>query len=513
MIRRVAILLLFVCSTVNAQFQPGQILTAAQLNAAFANVLSLAGGVLNGPLTVPTLTVTGTENIANVNITGGTISGLSSPIAVPSGGTGNGTFSAHAVIVGEGTSALAAVGPGTAGLPLVSGGSSADPSYSALSLASLATQAANTVVANSTSASAAPAAVTIPSCSNSTAALIWTANVGFGCRTNAALTTGTLAQFASTTSAQLAGVISDETGSGALVFGTSPTISGASISGGGGINGVPIGGTTPSTAAFTTLSANSTVSGSGFTTLLSPYAPLASPAFTGIPTAPTATLGTNTTQIATTAFVAAAHGRLLNVQVFTTSGTYTPTSGTASAIIEVQAPGGGSGGTSTTNASTVAVSAAGAAGSYAKVYWTSASSQTVTIGAAGTAGAAAGTGGTGGTTSLGSIVSCPGGTGGAAGAAITPPFSTPPAGTTAACTITGATTILSTTGSRGGFGIAIAANTFIVGLGGSAFLGSQLYSATSGYGTGASGNNIGPSLSGAAGNAGSPAVIIIYEYS
>ena len=39
-----------------------------------------------------------------------------------------------------------------------------------------------------------------------------------------ALTSGTLAQFASTTSAQLAGVISDETGSGALVFGTSPSL-------------------------------------------------------------------------------------------------------------------------------------------------------------------------------------------------------------------------------------------------------------------------------------------------
>lgn len=35
---------------------------------------------------------------------------------------------------------------------------------------------------------------------------------------------GTLAQFAATTSAQLAGVISDETGSGALVFATSPTL-------------------------------------------------------------------------------------------------------------------------------------------------------------------------------------------------------------------------------------------------------------------------------------------------
>ncbi|NBU23970.1 MAG: hypothetical protein EBS38_08760, partial [Actinobacteria bacterium] len=39
-----------------------------------------------------------------------------------------------------------------------------------------------------------------------------------------AITGGTLAQFAATTSAQLAGVVSDETGSGSLVFGTSPTI-------------------------------------------------------------------------------------------------------------------------------------------------------------------------------------------------------------------------------------------------------------------------------------------------
>jgi hypothetical protein len=43
---------------------------------------------------------------------------------------------------------------------------------------------------------------------------------------NGAVTTGTLAQFAATTSSQLAGVISDETGSGALVFGTAPTLTG-----------------------------------------------------------------------------------------------------------------------------------------------------------------------------------------------------------------------------------------------------------------------------------------------
>jgi hypothetical protein len=42
--------------------------------------------------------------------------------------------------------------------------------------------------------------------------------------TGLGLTSGTLAQFAATTSAQLAGVISDETGSGLLVFNTSPSL-------------------------------------------------------------------------------------------------------------------------------------------------------------------------------------------------------------------------------------------------------------------------------------------------
>lgn len=40
-----------------------------------------------------------------------------------------------------------------------------------------------------------------------------------------ALTSGKLSQFAATSSSELAGVISDETGSGALVFGTGPTLS------------------------------------------------------------------------------------------------------------------------------------------------------------------------------------------------------------------------------------------------------------------------------------------------
>lgn len=49
------------------------------------------------------------------------------------------------------------------------------------------------------------------------------AAVAFGAGGTVAYTGGNLGQFAATTSAQLAGIISDETGSGALVFGTSPS--------------------------------------------------------------------------------------------------------------------------------------------------------------------------------------------------------------------------------------------------------------------------------------------------
>lgn len=79
-----------------------------------------------------------------------------------------------------------------------------------------------------------------------------------------------------------------------------------------------IGATTPSTGAFTTLSASGTVSGAGFTALLAPYAPLASPTFTGSVVIPGGTINA-TTIGATTASTGA----------FTTlaaSGLITPTS-------------------------------------------------------------------------------------------------------------------------------------------------------------------------------------------
>lgn len=58
--------------------------------------------------------------------------------------------------------------------------------------------------------------------------------------------------------------------------------------------------------------------------LLSGTAPLNSPAFTGVPTAPTAPLGTNTTQLATTAF-AIANGGSGNSNSRTVTKTVAPT--------------------------------------------------------------------------------------------------------------------------------------------------------------------------------------------
>lgn len=228
-------------------------------------------------------------------------------------------------------------------------------------------------------------------------------------------------------------------------------------------------------------------------------APLASPTFTG-----TATVA----NITATGTITGFPGRLLAVQVFSASGTYTPTTGTGRAIIRVQAPGGGGGGSTTTGSGQVSIAQGGSAGSYAEVYWTSPSSQTVTIGAVGAAGAAGGSGGTGGTTSVGAIVSCPGGIGGATQAASTPPLANGGAAAPSACTVSGATLTLSRQGSAGQVGAALSATQYWPVQGGISSWGAY----TTGYGFGGFGSAIGQSTSGAAGSAGGAGFIIVYDY-
>ncbi|CAE6747090.1 hypothetical protein R69658_02538 [Paraburkholderia aspalathi] len=146
------------------------------------------------------------------------------------------------------------------GQAIISTGASTAPAWGNVTAAALAAQAANTVVANVTASSHTPTAVAMPSCSAAGSALNYTSGTGWGCATGIALTGVSLAQFAATTSAQLLGVVSDETGTGSLVFGTSPTIGTPTINtptiSGGTISNTPISG---STGSFTTLTASGLV--------------------------------------------------------------------------------------------------------------------------------------------------------------------------------------------------------------------------------------------------------------
>lgn len=124
----------------------------------------------------------------------------------------------------------------TAGQAIVSTGPSSYPVWGSATASGLTPITANSVYGNFTGSSASPIANAVPSCSTANSALKYTSGTGLSCGTAFALTSGNLSQFASTTSAQLLGVLSDETGSGLAVFGTSPslttpTIAGAALSG------------------------------------------------------------------------------------------------------------------------------------------------------------------------------------------------------------------------------------------------------------------------------------------
>ncbi|MFH2226046.1 glycine-rich domain-containing protein, partial [Enterobacter kobei] len=84
-------------------------------------------------------------------------------------------------------------------------------------------------------------------------------------------------------------------------------------------------------------------------------------------------------------------GRWVNTRVFTSSGTYTPTPGTKSIIVEVQGGGGGGGNAQATSSTTYTLTSSGGAGGYAKSRLTNlAASYSVTVGAGGAGGAGGG---------------------------------------------------------------------------------------------------------------------------
>lgn len=148
------------------------------------------------------------------------------------------------------------------------------------------------------------------------------------------------------------------------------------------------------------------------TNKLTALAPLASPALTGVPTVPTASPGTNTTQAASTAFVENAAGIPGRTALFTSSGSWTAPAGITSILVSAAAGGGGgSGSNGTTNGGE------GGGGGQAVISdlltVVPGTVYTITIGAAGAAGASTTNGGNGGATSIGSLLTLSGGQGGA----------------------------------------------------------------------------------------------------
>jgi len=170
--------------------------------------------------------------------------------------------------------------------------------------------------------------------------------------------------------------------------------------------------------------------GSNWLSLFAGLAPLASPSFTGTPLTPTPAAGANNTQIANTAWVTAGFaaingnasnpfavsnltastGVFSNIQVFTSSGTFTVPNGVTKIRARVWGGGGGGGGSATGGAG-----GGGCGGGYGEGVFTVTPGQAiaVTVGAGGLPGVENVKNGTaGGTSSVGTLISSTGGAGG-----------------------------------------------------------------------------------------------------
>lgn len=214
-------------------------------------------------------------------------------------------------------------------------------------------------------------------------------------------------------------------------------------------------------------------------------------------------------------------GNLIAVRTITSTGTYTPTPGARSAIVELVGGGGAGGGIAATGAGFAGGGGGGGAGSYGLLYIASGlASVTVTIGAGG-AGASAAVGGSGGTSSFGALMSCPGGTGGAAGGAFNTGAVSASAGGSGGAAV-GAT--LGTPGATGAACLTLAAASAIGGGGAAGRFGSGGQpngangsaavpgAAATGFGAGGGGAVGVSSGSATAGGAGSPGVCLIWEF-
>lgn len=217
---------------------------------------------------------------------------------------------------------------------------------------------------------------------------------------------------------------------------------------------------------------------------------------------------------------------LLNVQVFTSSDTYTKTGGTTEAVVESQGSGGGGGGCDgSTGANTGGAAGGGGAGGYARKFisdMSAISTATITIGAAGSGGAAGNNNGTAGAAcsyadGTNTITGNGGGLGTGDLAGVGDTSQAGGAGGTATggdINITGGAGAAGRTVSESGRGVPLS-----LGDGGSSQLGQGGRStinaaggAATGYGAGGAGAATWDSSTDRAGADGSAGIVIVWEY-
>lgn len=231
-------------------------------------------------------------------------------------------------------------------------------------------------------------------------------------------------------------------------------------------------------------------------------------------------LGGSTT-IATIAF------DTINVQVITTTGTYTPTAGMKYCTVEIVGGGGGAGGVEA-GSSNYSSSAGAGGGAVSRGFFSAGTigvSQSVTIGAGGSGGAAgaANNGSAGGQTSFGSLMTAPGGLGSPGGHSLAAIKVNGPANGGSAGT-GGFFNISGQAGSPGFLFPTSTASPASGGSGANSLYGSggimvipgassdQTGSNATGYGAGGGGGASSQGSSGAAGGNGSPGICIVTEF-
>lgn len=471
---------------------------ANSINAATTGIVGNTGTSFTGTaVTAHNIIVGGSTSSTLTNVAPSATSGVpvisqgasSDPIfgtaVVAGGGTGDTSFTAYAVICGGTTSTnplQSIAGVGTSPQVLTSNGAGALPTFQAVS-----SSGAITTITGNTGGAESPSAGNFN--------ILGTGSI-------------TIAGTANTETVQLTGLTNHNVlvGAGtATVTNVAPSatsgiplVSNGSSSDPSFTTAVVAGGGTGATSFNTN---GAVISGTSSTAALAAVALSSQKFLVGNSGAPTA------------------KALSVNIQVFTSSGTYTPTSGMVYCIIEAVGGGGGGGGAATSAPSTGCSAGGGGGGGYSRLHASSAtigSSQSVTIGAAGTAGAAGNnTGGTGGTTSVGALISVTGGVGGG--------------GSSAAATTSvgggaggvGSSGDFNTQGAPGGIGFGVNTLPLIVGgAGGNSFFGGgapgvtgagQAGNAATSYGGGGCGAITANSTQ-QAGGAGFAGIVVITEF-